>query len=463
MSDNRTLRIFCPIHEAGFEAPGTPKILCEITGHSLSTNFPNGEVWEFCCNCETYSLSGMGKGEKARSYCFSCQNEISRRFACSDCQVVSFECGTKSRGQKYAVTAEGIKPACPGCQMAMGNPQVLRHECDDIGVPFFTTRETCPFCLEGTSVAFVMPNAPAPTAASTAATTGCPNCHAPIPIGTSFCGKCRFQLRSVPVENRGSGFSRTQALGSLCPNCSTPIPQDSDFCGECGQAVKSSVLPPPPPPPPRRVSTTGIDSGKGTDDREIFQAELSDVSSIGKPDAVANVLNNPLFKIIGFTVGGIFLITLVIIALRPTSETAANSTNNVGSASTKPNTTKPSTPSVKETPNSNNADYRIGKTAYLVRDTNLRDYAGNIDDSGKIGTHYRDARIRILDVVSVTDKDGNSFDWFKIQVLSTGTSMDANNAHLDKNPGSQDVGWIHSTPTIYIGSSRTRGTAVRFE
>lgn len=269
MSNNRNLRIFCPIHEASFEVTANAKILCEITGHALSNDFPNAEFWEFCCNCDTFSPSRLGKGEKARSSCFSCQNEISARYVCSNCKTFSFGSSTKSKGQRYFIGDQGIAPTCPGCEIPAQNRKVVRHNCKDVEAEIFTDHETCPFCLETTAVGFVRP-----------------------------------QAQTV--------LGQPQLFASFCHTCSTPVPADSDFCGECGQAVRSSAVPPPPPPPPAAQTKT-----------KVFAPFISPASS-DKGNAVATGTtsrSNSTAKILAAVVGSIVLIMVIITAFLPGKKT----------------------------------------------------------------------------------------------------------------------------------------------
>ena len=248
MSIERTLRIFCPIHEASFEVTENSKVFCEITGHVLSGNFPHAEFWEFCCNCETFSPSKLGKGEKARKTCYGCQNEITARFACDSCKTFSFECGAQAKGKKYFVTYFGIEPSCPGCTHPSNPNKVVQHECKDIDTAIFTSHETCPFCLEATALL----QKPAGVTTEKFETV-CPVCRSAVGLGSVFCQKCSYQLRTdIVVDRPGSDITRSRLLGSLCPNCSTPLQADSEFCGECGQAIVASIPPPPPPPPPKK-------------------------------------------------------------------------------------------------------------------------------------------------------------------------------------------------------------------
>src|SRR2546429_6074311 len=150
MTNNRRLRIFCPTHEAAFEVAESPKILCEITEHTLSVGFPNSEFWEFCCNCETFTPSKLDRGEKARINCYGCGNEISKRFVCANCKLVGFECSEQTKGKSYSINANGIEPVGPACQTVTQSVSVVLHQCKEAEASILTPRVDCPFCLEKT-------------------------------------------------------------------------------------------------------------------------------------------------------------------------------------------------------------------------------------------------------------------------------------------------------------------------
>src|ERR1044072_2168826 len=334
MSDKKDIRIFCPVHEASFEAANSPKILCEITGHVLSSNFPNEEFWEYCCTCDTFSPSKLDKGERARTVCYGCQNEISRRFICSHCKTVSFVSDSPSKGQTYFISEQGIEPSCPGCGTAKQGRGIVLHDCSEAGAGFLTALESCPFCLEKTAVGFVLPTRPVREE-----TGGCPNCHAINPPAAVFCGKCKYHLRSdIQVANPGSDISKTQALGSLCPNCSTPVPPGFPFCGECGQAVKVAVQfpPPPPPPPPPPKDSAGF-------------ASTTEISAISLTPAAAET------KRIKFIVAGAGVLALVIIVAFSLTGRGSGTAANTPVISSRP------TPVISGTPNSSNNSPMIGK------------------------------------------------------------------------------------------------------
>jgi Double zinc ribbon len=436
---NPSFRIFCPVHEVSFAVEGTSKILCEVTGHSLATDFPNGEVWEYCCNCETFSPSRLCAGEKAGNICFGCQNEIVKRFLCAECKILSFECDSKPKGQRFFISEQGIAPACPGCNVVPRQEDVIGHDCREIETKVFTSRNKCLFCLENTKVDFVIPSRDfAPT------TILCQNCRSANPIEAGFCGKCRHQLRNTVDVALGTDEQKSQLLGSLCPNCSTPVPPASGFCGECGQAVKTSTVAPPPPPPPPQ---------SGTVTAEFRSNEKQTIEVPGPP---STLFQDPKFRIISIAVAGVLLFIVVVVAISGVKGGSSN-----GSSRAPSETPKLGPP--PGTPNVYKSDRRIGKTGTLIRDANLREIPGGTEIKYLTGTHFRGAKVRILDVAAAEDSKGNTYDWFKIQVTSYGESMDANNAGLEKTTGSADVGWIHSFPKLYDRDPPYRADSIRLD
>lgn len=446
MLDKRNLRVFCPTHEAAFETAESPKILCEITEHALSVGFPNSEFWEFCCNCETFAPSLLDKGEKARKTCYGCSNEISKFFACSNCKTVAFECDAHTKGKSYTINADGIEPACPGCGTALQNSAVALHQCKEIETGIFTSRSNCPFCLEK-----IAQQKPAVTAN---AMQICLQCGTENPTSSAFCGKCRYQLRGdVTVAKLGTDVNKTQMLGSLCPNCSTPVPPESDFCGECGQAVKKAFTPPPPPPPPKKSSADVL----------TYEAQTS-------PIATRSPNNNMRNIVIG--IGAVFAFFIIIAIFsnaskspggsyntNTSSNTAANSNSRVSNSRSSKTTSEVS---VSKTPNKSSSDSRIGKTGTLSRDTNLRESASK--DSYLVGTHYRGAKVTILDVTTVPNSLGGTTDWYKIEVTSYGSSMAPDKyGENGKDPGSGDVGWVNSYPEVYENNRKVRRTLIDFD
>jgi hypothetical protein len=95
-------------------------------------------------------------------------------------------------------------------------------------------------------------------------------------------------------------------------------------------------------------------------------------------------------------------------------------------------------------------------------DANLRQSASK--DSYLIGTHYRGAKVTILDVTTVPNSLGSTTDWYKIEVTAFGNSMDPSKyGEYGKDLGSGDTGWVNSYPEVYEGNRKVRRTLVDFD
>lgn len=414
MSDKRNLRIFCPTHEAAFEVADSPKILCEITEHALSIGFPTSEFWEFCCNCETFAPAKLDKGEKAQKTCFACGNEISKRFACAECKVVSFESNEKTKGRSYFLNDNGIEPACPGCHKISHRAKLLSHQCEEIEARYFTERAECPFCLERTAVEKNQ-LAGVPTSAID---TVCPKCNAENPLSANFCGKCKWQLREdLAIASLGSDTNKTQLLGSLCPNCSTPIPINSEFCGECGQAVKKSAVAPPPPSPPQSQIT----------------AESSNTDQQLSPTAGVS-MNNQTRIFLTYFGAACFVVVIIAIILA-----VSNSSNK--STSFNGNSNKSNSESRASNSRPSESFSVVGKYAFVSTNVNVR--TGPDKNYEDIGTFFQDTKVKIL---QVSRREGDS-DWWEVVVENSNdygcSSVDSSICGKD-NPSDASRGWINS-------------------
>ena len=440
------IRVFCPKHEFSFVTAPTAEIQCRMDAHALALDFPQGEWWGFCCDCQTFFPSSLHDGKNAETNCPSCERQIVRRFACSQCKVASVESDGNERKKLYHVDSQtGIEPACPACKTV--NADAEKHDCAKIGAMILTARQICPFCEKNLrSTAAIQ---------SPKEVVDCPQCGASNPPTANFCGKCNYQLKE-DVERLGDDVNKTQLLGSLCPKCSTPIPPDSGFCGECGQAVKKVIPPPPPPPPPQATA-----------------ANFPQNSEQPVP-AVSSVSNNNLRNVfigVGAVVGFFVLVGIISSVSKSSSVSSSNSnvlvksnTNSVSKStnSRSDNSSANYKPAVSNTPNDSTADSRIGKTGTINMDCNLRESASK--DSSWVGTHYRGASIKILDVATVPSSYGGTTDWFKIEVVSYGNSMDpAKYGQYGKDDGSEDVGWVNSYPEVYEGNRKVRRQLVNLK
>jgi len=152
MSDGDAfIRVFCNSHQSVFDTPRKAALICDITDHPVAMNFPEGENFEFCCDCETFFPSTLQLGEKARKACLLCERKTARRFICPSCKVVSFDSKEETRGALFVLRgASPVLPRCPGCDYTDIRAMVA-HQCVTAGATFLTSVENCPFCLNPTS------------------------------------------------------------------------------------------------------------------------------------------------------------------------------------------------------------------------------------------------------------------------------------------------------------------------
>lgn len=149
---NRQIKIYCPEHHTTFETVSGPKIVCEIREHSLSNNFPCGEFWEYCCDCQTFFPSDLEVGGKSKHTCRQCERITTQRFLCNECKIVALDSVEETKGEVYEIDpARGIKPSCPGCQKHFVDEKFYRHICSAVEADLTTAREQCPFCKKNIS------------------------------------------------------------------------------------------------------------------------------------------------------------------------------------------------------------------------------------------------------------------------------------------------------------------------
>jgi ribosomal protein L40E len=255
----RQIKIFCPTHQSVFEIEEKPQIICEIREHALSNDFPRGEFWEYCCDCQTFFPSGLEVGEKAKEACPQCERPTIRRFACNECKVLTFDSGEDTKSKNFHLDSEtfAVTPACPGCLKDLSGIKKHLHKCGEIEAVLSTPRETCPFCKKE----IVKPKS------APAAILRCPKCNAKSEPDSYFCNTCGNQLRSNPdLTKRGTATAKTQLLGSICPTCGAGNQSSSTFCVSCGQALRaeeskhSNTLLPVLPVPQSTIPTQAVDT-----------------------------------------------------------------------------------------------------------------------------------------------------------------------------------------------------------
>jgi membrane protease subunit (stomatin/prohibitin family) len=81
------------------------------------------------------------------------------------------------------------------------------------------------------------------------ATTPCPKCQSPVPMGMKFCGTCGTAMAAAATCTKcqspltpGSKFcgncgQAVSAAAAVCPKCKTPAAPGAKFCGNCGQGL----------------------------------------------------------------------------------------------------------------------------------------------------------------------------------------------------------------------------------
>src|SRR6266404_460877 len=159
------MRVFCPVHKKGFTAPRRNPIKCENKHHVLGeldfeglAREPVEVSWEYCCNCEHFWPSDF-----ADERCPVCDRQFSARYLCNKCYTFSLESSNPVAVKNFTLGPEGApQPSCPACLQEAGNVILpIQHQCDSLGVTYFTEFRSCPFCEE---LIGGPPSFPAPTA-----------------------------------------------------------------------------------------------------------------------------------------------------------------------------------------------------------------------------------------------------------------------------------------------------------
>jgi hypothetical protein len=216
-----------------------------------------------------------------------------------------------------------------------------------------------------------------------------------------------------------------------CPACGTPNKAGSRFCKKCGQPMTGPVVPPVDPGP---VYPTIVQSDEPHSKSYVVWIALA----------------------FGLLALGLLVIIVVVIAYNSSGGgTVANVNANVTAPTATP---KPKTPTPSPTTDQSNINAqttsRIGKTGTLTTDTNLR--AEPNPSSDKVGTQYKGARVKVVEVAEVPNDEGGTSVWYHVVVTSYGRSTDPNNVGLDKDPDSADEGWLNSNPKVYDQSKKAQ-------
>lgn len=397
------IKIYCAEHQATFDLEVAPVLKCEIRPHSLSIGFPNSEFWSYCCDCQIFSPCDFETGGKAASSCLHCGRGTVFHYLCSNCKTVVYDSMTDTRGKILSTdSVRGIRGPCPSCECQ--SPKKLTfHNCESAGTGIVTGRKTCPFCLCPTAAARTGASFSKNQVEQQSPGLCCPVCGAPRDVDAALCVDCGLGSDFAPTitETPNAGAPPpTSQQWLFCTNCGTENKVGSNTCVACGKSLNHAPKPASP-----------LISG-GHQSRYI-----------------AAFIAIPL----------VFFVFIAIVVSLLSSLKSGTPANNA-------NVQVQKAPSLSSTPNKSNNDARIGKRGVLSVDVNLRRYANK--DAEWLGTHYRGAKIEILDV----DSSGPQ-DWYKIKVLSYGTSVTTGRAGKDQN--SEDVGWVNSYPISSDGRNRT--------
>jgi formylglycine-generating enzyme required for sulfatase activity len=141
----RRLRVYCPAHKTIFVTLATGLLMCENGDHTLCDDFPFGNYWEYCCDCQTFYPSAVVAGNAFESHCPACARLIARRSLCNTCKIIGFESDDSPRRRAFELSAAGMSPQCPGCQTPP-HGFLAHHECPRISASLVTALERCPFC-----------------------------------------------------------------------------------------------------------------------------------------------------------------------------------------------------------------------------------------------------------------------------------------------------------------------------
>ncbi len=149
------MRVFCPEHKRSFFAPRQSPIKCENRGHVLGEldfagerkqfNTQSEVQWQYCCNCEHFSVID---GDHGLQRCPVCTRRSSNIFLCDRCFTMTFESITPIETKNFTLGSEGgPKPCCPGC-LQPAPADLYEHTCDVATASFVTGLNVCPLCDE---------------------------------------------------------------------------------------------------------------------------------------------------------------------------------------------------------------------------------------------------------------------------------------------------------------------------
>ena len=142
---HRNTAFYCPVHQIRFHTVAGEVIECDRSPHALGSGFPAESPWTYCCDCATFAPYEPLNGNGRLKECAVCERQLTKRYLCSNCQVMSVESDALVRRKEHSINTIAVQPNCPGCGLPAGVTSV-EHKCEEIGTSFLTCRSTCVFC-----------------------------------------------------------------------------------------------------------------------------------------------------------------------------------------------------------------------------------------------------------------------------------------------------------------------------
>jgi hypothetical protein len=148
ISSSRLINIFCRTERATVWCERASTIVCE-NGHEVARNFPQGEFWQYCCDCNRFTPFDVLEGDEDYTQCRYCdERPLTRWFLCSECRILTVESDNLAKSKSFAIKEGKPSPSCPGCSTSDWNCSLVKHECRSLGVTYLTPRLHCLFCDE---------------------------------------------------------------------------------------------------------------------------------------------------------------------------------------------------------------------------------------------------------------------------------------------------------------------------
>jgi formylglycine-generating enzyme required for sulfatase activity len=139
------IAFYCPVHQIRFHTVTGEVIECDRSPHAIGSGFPGHSPWTYCCDCATFSPYEPLNGNGRLKDCVVCERQITKRYLCNNCQVMSVESNALVRRKAHSIDKTAVQPNCPGCGAATGAIS-SEHKCEEIGTSFWTSRSSCLFC-----------------------------------------------------------------------------------------------------------------------------------------------------------------------------------------------------------------------------------------------------------------------------------------------------------------------------